>query len=416
MTRVRFSPVAGNRGPMGVQMTFHTGARAPHSVGIYRHYGGVSDIRVTAAQGLTWRLRRQGLTPTDQSGVDDVLDRVLTTRAWPPALAQATVDVRQASPTPGSLAAALEEGSVICSYALRGGSYLLTPATGAALLTTHTVTESWSNPRFQRQAGFTLDDWQPLREAMAQILADGPKTRRQISEALSTRPALRHLADAALGAGADTLYKPLHWWGDICFGPSGEGEMTTFRRLASDTGWPGSPQVDDAGREVIRGYLRAYAPASRQNLHYWLAEGLGVPRKRVDQWLADLSGEIAQVTFAGVPSYVWQPDLEDLLETGEVLSTLLIPGYDPWVMGPGSADEALVASQRRSVVTRGANLVISTGRVAGTWKTTGSQVAVTWFAEAGPAPESELRDHVARRMADSATEPTLAIAIDSTPS
>ena len=85
--------------------------------------------------------------------------------------------------------------------------------------------------------------------------------------------ALAHLAAAATGTGADCLYKPLHWWGDICFGPSRDGE-STFRLLRDDPHWPGLPSVDDAGREAIRLYLSAYGPASSQNLDYWLNDGV----------------------------------------------------------------------------------------------------------------------------------------------
>src|SRR5699024_5023336 len=125
-------------------------------------------------------------------------------------------------------------------------------------------------------------------------------------------PSLAHLATGATGAGADSLYKPLHWWGDICFGPTRDGQAT-FRLLADDPQWPGLPDVDDAGRQAIRLYLTAYGPATIGNLSYWLSEGLSVPRRRLQGWLADLGDELCTVTIDdGAEAYLLATDRDEL--------------------------------------------------------------------------------------------------------
>jgi hypothetical protein len=47
-------------------------------------------------------------------------------------------------------------------------------------------------------------------------------------------------------------------------------------------------------------------------------------------------------------------------------------------------------------VSRQANLVVAGGVVSGTWSATGDELAVSWFAEAGPPPRDALADEVAR--------------------
>ena len=77
----------------------------------------------------------------------------------------------------------------------------------------------------------------------------------------------------------------------------------------------------------------------------------------------------------------------------------LLPGHDQWVLGPGTADAHAVPPGRRTPVSRGANLVVAGGVVAGTWSVTDDQVVAAWFAEAGPPPREALAEEVARLVA-----------------
>lgn len=120
------------------------------------------------------------------------------------------VCLRQADPDPGGLGRALDAGEVIRSYAFRGGSYAFVPEIAAVVLSVRTATRVWETRRWQEQGGFALDDWGPLRDAVCTALVDGPLTRAEIVERLGRIPALRHLSTGLQGAGADSLYKPLH--------------------------------------------------------------------------------------------------------------------------------------------------------------------------------------------------------------
>ena len=138
------------------------------------------------------------------------------------------------------------DGELVRSYAFRGGSYVFTHEAASVLLAVRTATRIWQTDRWQRQGGFAIDDWAPLRDAVRDALGTGPRTRAELGAHLARIPALRHLAAAATeGSGSDALFKPLHWWGDICFGPERDGR-STFRRLDDDPRWPGLPDVDDA--------------------------------------------------------------------------------------------------------------------------------------------------------------------------
>ena len=345
-------------------------------------------------RALAWRLGRQALDPTAATTATDVARRVLALRGWPTDAADLAVCLRQATPDPGGLERTLDAGELIRSYAFRGGSYVFTPDTAALVLSARTATRVWETRRWQQQGGFTLEDWEPLREELCAALADGPMTRGEISARLGGTP-LAHLAGAATGAGADSLYKPLHWWGDICFGPQRDGQAT-FRLLRGDPRWPGLPAIDDAGRQLIVRYLGAYGPSTPKNLHYWLTQGLGVPRRRVQQWLTDVRDEVATLGFDGEDCYALNGDLQALAAAEPSQVVRLLPAFDPWILGPGTADTRVVTPERRGLLSRGANPVICRGVVAGTWRLRGRTVEVSWFGERGEAPVGVVEGEVQR--------------------
>jgi hypothetical protein len=78
----------------------------------------------------------------------------------------------------------------------------------------------------------------------------------------------------------------------------------------------------------------------------------------------------------------------------------LVPGFDQWVLGPGTDDGHVVPSHRRGLVSRQAGwispVVLVGGVVSGTWQVDGDVVAVAWFSEAGRVPEAALEAAVGR--------------------
>jgi hypothetical protein len=74
----------------------------------------------------------------------------------------------------------------------------------------------------------------------------------------------------------------------------------------------------------------------------------------------------------------------------------LLPAYDQWVLGPGTADARVVPPAERTAISRGANIVIAGGVVSGTWSLSGGEVAVTWFRDAGTPMRDALAEETAR--------------------
>ncbi|TNU73201.1 winged helix DNA-binding domain-containing protein [Miniimonas arenae] len=423
--------------------------------------GGALDV----ARALDWRLERHALAPVAGTDAVDVVRRVVAQRAWPREAAEASVAVRLAVPLTvpaggddgaadaGTLDRALAAGTLVRAYAFRGGSYLMAPDDAADLLTVRCTTRIWETARYQAQVHFALADWAPLRAAVRDALADGPLIRPELADHLARTPDLAHLAQAAAsGAGSDALIKPLHWWRDVCFGPDRDG-LTTFRLATtapSDLEESLSDAaIDAAGRRSVLRYLASYGPATWANLDYWLTEGLSVPRRRLRTWVAELGDQVTEVMLDGEPRLVRSADLEQMrgvagvrpADSGGCGGTAgaggrvgggsaggssfdgtavvrLLPAYDPWTLGPGTADALVVPPARRALATRGSPLVIRDGIVTGAWRRVRergrTRIVVTWFAESGAAPEAALAAEVARlgRALGEASELELELAVE----
>ena len=78
----------------------------------------------------------------------------------------------------------------------------------------------------------------------------------------------------------------------------------------------------------------------------------------------------------------------------------LLPGFDQYVLGPGTGDGHVVPRARRAAVSKQsgwiAPVVLAGGSVCGTWEVDREAVRVAWFREAGHPPRKALESEVAR--------------------
>jgi hypothetical protein len=349
---------------------------------------------LTWSQALAWRMRRQLLDPVGTESVAGVVRRLGAVPAQPDSGAEFAVRTRRTRSRPGEVARALAEGRIIKTYAFRGATHLLTPEEGGAYLALRAASRMWELPSWQSFYGLVPADWPRLREVVRKALAGGPLTREELGAAVTARPAFRHLG-FAFGEGAGTLLKPLAWQGDMSFGPARDGRAT-FQLLDTNPRWAGLPDLDDAGIHAVEAYFRGYGPATPDHVRYWLGDGLGAGRKRIPSWIARLGDRLVAVDVDGDEAYLLREDLDELTATRPTAAVRLLPGYDQWVLGPGTSDAHVVPPAWRAPVSRRANLVIAGGVVSGTWSLKGDRVAVEWFTGAArPSPDA-LADELAR--------------------
>jgi Winged helix DNA-binding domain len=354
--------------------------------------------RVSWDQALAWRMGRQLLDPVGELPVEDVVRRLCGVQAQVASSAELAIRVRQRSSQPGEVARALADGRLIKTWAMRGTLHLLTPQDAGASLTLMAAGRTWERPSWQRYFGMPIEAWARLRPVVREALDDGPLSREELITAIVAQPGLGHLGEA-LRAGWGTLLKPLAWQGDLCFGPSRGARVTFMRPESASSLWAGIPDPDEAGPVVIAAYLGGYGPAAPDNFHKWLARGwIGARRARA--WFSDLGERVAEVDVEGDRRLILADDLDELVRATTTTSVRLLPGFDQYVLGPGTDDPHVIPVARRTAVSKQsgwiAPTVVANGVVAGTWELVGDEVRIAWFKEAARPRAGAVEDALAR--------------------
>ena len=343
-------------------------------------------------------MRRHFLDPVGDQPVAAVVRRLCGVQSQVASYAELCIRVRRETSKAGEVARALSEGRVIKTWAMRGTLHLLTPEDAGTFLSLIAAGRSWERPSWQSYFGVTPRQLDALREVVRDALHRKALTRGELIEAVIARRGYGHLGDA-LRSGWGTLLKPYAWQGDLCFGPSQGNRVTFTTPDTASSRWAGVPEPDEAAPLAIASYLRAYGPADADAFGAWIGSGR-IGKRRVRTWFEALGPRLAQVEVGGERAYVLAENLDDLRSTKPTQALRLLPGFDQFVLGPGTGDGHVVPSHRRRAVSKQSGwispVVLAGGVVRGTWGLAGERVAVVWFKEAGGIQRSALRAEVER--------------------
>ena len=355
-------------------------------------------VRVTWQQALAWRMQRHLLDPVGRLPVADVVGRLCGVQAQVASSAELAVRVRRERSRPGEVARALRDGRLIKTWAMRGALHLLKPEEAGTFLSLMAAGRSWERASWQRYFGMTPRQIDALRGAVRVALDDGPLTREELVTAVVAQRGFRHVGEA-LRSGWGTLLKPLAWQGDLCHGPSQGTRVTFMRPEDASPRWRGLPDPEEAAPDAVAAYVRAYGPTTSEAFGHWLAGGY-FGKRQLRAWFGALGHRLAEVAVDGERAYVLADDLDELVATTPTTALRLLPGFDQFVLGPGTADGHVVPASRRAAVSRQAGwispVVVVGGVVCGTWQLDGDDARIAWFGEAGRRPQKALRAEVAR--------------------
>lgn len=307
--------------------------------------------------------------------------------------ADQAIAVRSSSPVDGAAGTALERRTLIKLWAMRGTLHLLTAGDAPAYLSLMADARTWEKASWQKTFA-TAAQITAIAGATREILHDRVLTREQLTAEILKRTGDDSLTEP-LGSGWGAVLKPLAWQGLLCNGPSDRNRVTFTSPETWIDGWTGLPEPDEAAARVIPAYLGAFGPATMESFDQWLIRG-ATKKAVLRRWFADLtrSGVLTEVTIKGIMGYARTTDVENIATAEPMPQVRLLPAFDQFVLGPGTKDEHVIAPHRRGLISKAAGwispVVVAGGSVAGTWESTASGITVTWFAEAGAVPESEL--------------------------
>jgi hypothetical protein len=355
-------------------------------------------VTVTWQQALAFRMRRHLLDPIGTLPVARVVRRLCGVQAQVASSAELAVRVRREASRPGEVGRALSQGRLIKTWAMRGALHLLTPEEGGTFLSLMASGRSWERPSWVRYFGLTPQVMEALRRAVGEALEGAALTREELVAAVIRRRKLGHVGEG-LRSGWGTLLKPLAWQGDLCFGPSRGNRVTFMRPEDASSRWAGVPDPEEAASAVITAYVGAYGPATIDGFGNWLSGGW-FGKRQLRTWFGALGDRLAEVEVDGERAHVLAEDLDELASTRRTKAVRLLPGFDQYVLGPGTGDGHVVPAARRAAVSKQAGwispIVVAGGVVRGTWELDGELVRVTWFKEAGRLPRKAVEAEVVR--------------------
>jgi len=353
---------------------------------------------LTWDQVLAWRLRRHLLDPVGTLEPHEVVERLCGVQAQVPSSAELAIRMRRRRSRAGEVQEALGDGRLIRTWAMRGALHLLEPGDGAAFLALIADARPWARPSWKRYFGMDERQLGRLREAVDRALEHRTLTREELVAAVAAQRGLVGLAEG-LRSSWGMLLKPLAWQGELCHGPSQGNRVTFMRPTDASPAWTGLPDMETAPRRAITAYLGTHGPATPERFGQWLAGGYFGTRK-LRGWFADVGDAITQVEVNGEAAWALSSDLPDLEAAEPTPAIRLLPGFDQWLLGPGTADVHVVPAARRSLVSRQAGwispVVVKRGVVAGTWELDADMVRVAWFSETGAIPRKAVAAEVAR--------------------
>jgi hypothetical protein len=355
-------------------------------------------LRTSWNQALAWRMRRHFLEPVGRASVADVVGRLCGVQSQVASSAELAIRVRRGASRRGEVARALRDGRLVKTWAMRGTLHLLTPEEAGNFLALIAAGRSWERPSWQRYFGMTPKQMEALRIAVRDALEGGALTREEVAAAVSARRGLKHVGEG-LRSGWGTLLKPLAWQGDLCFGPSQGSRVTFTRPEDASARWKGLPSPDEAAPAAIASYFRAYGPTTIDAFGSWLAGGW-FGKRQLRAWFGDLEGQMVEVDVDGERAYVLADDADELAATTPTAAVRLLPGFDQYVLGPGTGDAHVVPTARRTAVSRQSGwispVVVVGGVVRGTWELDGDEARISWFRETGRPPRRALGAEIAR--------------------
>ena len=112
-----------------------------------------TEVSLTWAQALAWRMERQLLDPVGTESVAGVVRRLGAVLSVDESLAELAVRTRRTASRPGQLAKALAEGKVIKAFAFRGSMHYLSPEDGGIYLALRSAGRQWKLPSWGSTTG-----------------------------------------------------------------------------------------------------------------------------------------------------------------------------------------------------------------------------------------------------------------------
>ena len=328
------------------------------------------DAQLAWPAVLAWRLARQRLdrrAPRDQAL--EVVREICGLHAQVMSSAELTLWARVEGLEPEAVQEALWVHRTLSkTWAMRGTLHLLASdelplwvAAQGALKPRHHV------PSWLRHSGLTREEADAMLLAVPEALGDRMLTREELAREVGRLVRSEELG-GKLRDGFGALLKPSAFRGDLLFAPS-VGRNVRFAR----PGWwlPGwePAETEAAVREVVRRYLAAYGPATREEFDRWFGTTSPAQAGRLIEGLGE---EVAPVLVEGTAAWMLAEHVQEAEWAEPTGVVRLLPAFDHYVVAAPRDREAVLPGALKGRVYRPQGwlspVLMVDGRMEGVWR------------------------------------------------
>jgi winged helix DNA-binding protein len=322
--------------------------------------------RLTWDQVRAWRLARHHLDErapkrrmlqvvSDVGGVHAQVQSSSELQVWARVEGVSAGDVREAL---------WERRTLVRTWTMRGTLHLLTADDLPLYVAALRMHDRWWKGAWLRMIGMTAEQLRATLNAIGESLGAKPLTREALAGKVAKRVGPRSRERMLSGWGE--MLKPAAFEGSLISGPP-KGRSVTFVRPDR---WLKSWQDldgEEAFREVLRRYLRAYGPSTREEFARWWGMQ-PAPAGRVITSMPE--GELAEVDVEGQRAWALAENVAEMARRRPKAPVRLLPGFDVY-MAATRPKGSIVDSRFESRVFRQAGwispVVLVDGLAAGVW-------------------------------------------------
>jgi uncharacterized protein YcaQ len=327
---------------------------------------------------LTWlaareqRLARSHLiVPAPKARLVDVVREVCGLQAQLPSAAELALSARVAGVTQDSMREALwVKRTLVRSWTVRGTIHVI-PADDLHLwMAALGSRRYWESKEWLERHGLTAKEAIAVFDVVVDAIGTKGSTRAEIADVVVSRLGTKFRPKIASGWGE--LLAPVMYMGQLCFGPT-IGPNVTFVRADRWIGKSRRVDPDDAWRELIRRFLRAYGPTTLDGIARWF----GLKPAAMLALLRSLEPDVAAVTIEGRKAWMLSSDKPTARRRASPVR--LLAQYDCYVIG-SHPRETIVDERARSQIRSykrgqwegavGVPVLLIDGIVSGVWERT----------------------------------------------
>lgn len=358
--------------------------------------------RLTWDQVVAWRVGRGHLARrTAAARLVDVVERICGAHAQIMSTVPLALAARVNRVTAASVDAAMEDGSLVKTWAMRGTLHVFAAGDLPLYCAAQRTRDQYQNPSFLKYFGLEEADLHAVLDAIPQALDGRMLGREDLAREILRITKRRHLEERLL-SGWGELLKPAAFRGLLCFGP-GSGRNVTFVRPDQWIGTWEDVDTDAALAEAFRRFLTAYGPASVAEAARWW--GVRPPEAR--RVLRLLGDDLTEVEVGGEKRWMLGRDVSAARRAKAVEGVRLLPSFDQLLVMSAPHKAALVDEPffdrvytPKPIAVWSLPAVLVDGRLRAGWKlerkSKRALVRVTPFTKLTRAQRASLAEEAAR--------------------